>query len=179
MTPVGVSPNASRITNRCKCTRSSQSLTKMQSQAKCVRERVGVSQMCSMWARNGQKSHYTRAQLLFIASHTIPNIYVLEAHFLRTRGWSTPYIWTIRHTSNDYFSHLKHARAVRKRQDRTVRQPWPDGLRPDNLKHTSTDQVDLHGWTVRPPRPDVPWPRNQYCPGSNPEQSIVHSTKNI
>jgi hypothetical protein len=50
---LGVPPNASRITNGCKCTRNTQSLTWMQSQAKSVREWVGGSQLSSMYARNG------------------------------------------------------------------------------------------------------------------------------
>jgi hypothetical protein len=79
--------------------------------------------MCSMSARNGQESHHIRAQLLFIASHTIPIIYVLEAHFLCTRGWSTPYGRTVRLQVTTIFFRLKHARASEKRQDRTVRQP--------------------------------------------------------
>jgi hypothetical protein len=63
----GVPPSASRITNGCKCTRNSQSLTRMQSQARSVREWVRGSQMSSMCARNGQENPHTQAPLLFIA----------------------------------------------------------------------------------------------------------------
>jgi hypothetical protein len=84
----GVPPSASRITNGCKCTRNSQSLTRMQSQARSVREWVGGSQMSSICARK-----WTREP-----SHTSPpsiysppqnsNCYVELAQFLRTRGRS-------------------------------------------------------------------------------------------
>jgi hypothetical protein len=63
--------SASKITNGCKCTRSSQSLTRMQSQARSVRDWVRGSQMSSMYARNGQESPHIRAPLLFIASISI------------------------------------------------------------------------------------------------------------
>jgi hypothetical protein len=72
------------------------------------------------------------------------NRYVLEAHILRTRGRSAPYGRTVRHTSNNYNPHSKHVSAVRKSQAQTVRQPQPNGSRPIDLKHQSTDQVDLH-----------------------------------
>jgi hypothetical protein len=50
----GVPPSASKDHNGCKCTRTSQSLTRMQSQATSVRVWVRWSQMSSMCARNGQ-----------------------------------------------------------------------------------------------------------------------------
>jgi hypothetical protein len=81
---------------------------------------------------------------------------VLEAHILRTRVRSAPYGRTIHHTGNGYNSCLKLVSAVRKSQVRTVRQPRPDGSRPSNLKHQSTDQVDLHERTFRPSGLDDP-----------------------
>jgi hypothetical protein len=36
----------------------------------------------------------------------------------------------------------------------------------------------LDARTVRPPRPDGPRSGSKYCPGWNPGQSVVHSTKN-
>jgi hypothetical protein len=81
---LGVPPSASRITNGCKFTRNSQSLTRMQSQAKSVREWVGGSQMSSMCARNGQESPHTWAPLLFIAHLSNPtvmcNLHIFCAH---------------------------------------------------------------------------------------------------
>jgi hypothetical protein len=81
---LSVPPSASRITNGCKWTRNSQSLTRMQSQAKSVREWVGGSQMRSMCARNGQEGPHTRAPLLFIAHHSNPtvmyNLHIFCAH---------------------------------------------------------------------------------------------------
>jgi hypothetical protein len=71
---LGVPPSASRITNGCKCTRNTRSLTRMQSQAKSVREWVGGSQMSSMYARNGEESPHTWAPLLFIAPHSNPTV---------------------------------------------------------------------------------------------------------
>jgi hypothetical protein len=65
-----VPPSASKDHNGCKCTRTSQSLTRMQSQATSERVWVRGSQMSSMYARNGQESHRTRAPLLFIAPNT-------------------------------------------------------------------------------------------------------------
>jgi hypothetical protein len=50
----GVSPSASKDHKWCKCTRTSQSLTRMWSQATSVR--VRGSQMSSMYARRGQES---------------------------------------------------------------------------------------------------------------------------
>jgi hypothetical protein len=66
-----VTPSASKDHNGCKCTRSSQSLTRMQSQATSVRVWVRGSQMCSMYDRNGQESPHTWAPLLFIVPNTI------------------------------------------------------------------------------------------------------------
>jgi hypothetical protein len=71
---LGVPPSASRITEGCKCTRNLQSLTRMQSQAKSVREWVRGSQMSSMCARNSQERSHTRATLLFIVPHQIPTV---------------------------------------------------------------------------------------------------------
>jgi hypothetical protein len=78
---LGVPPSASRITEWCKCTRNPQSLTRMQSQAKSVREWVGGSQMSSMCARNSQESSLTRATLLFIAPHQIPTVMCKKHQF--------------------------------------------------------------------------------------------------
>jgi hypothetical protein len=68
----GVPPSASKDHNGWKCTRNSQSLTRMQYQATSVRVWVWVrgSQMSSMCARNGQEDPHTRAPLLFIAPNT-------------------------------------------------------------------------------------------------------------
>jgi hypothetical protein len=65
-----VPPSASKDHKECKCTRTSQSLTRMWSQATSVRIWVWGSQMSSMWARSGQESPHTRAPLLFIAHHS-------------------------------------------------------------------------------------------------------------
>jgi hypothetical protein len=65
-----VPPSALKDHNGCKCTRSSQSLTRMQSQATSVRVWLRGSQMSSMCARNGQESPHTKAPLLFIAPNT-------------------------------------------------------------------------------------------------------------
>jgi hypothetical protein len=65
-----VPPNASKDHNGCKCTRTSQSLTRMQSQATSVRVWVRGSQMSSMCARNGQECPHTRAPLIFVAPNT-------------------------------------------------------------------------------------------------------------
>jgi hypothetical protein len=62
-----VPPSASKDHKGCKCTRTSQSLTRMQSQATSVRVWVRGPQMSSMYARSGQESSHTRAPLLFIA----------------------------------------------------------------------------------------------------------------
>jgi hypothetical protein len=66
----GVSPSASEDHNECKCTRVSQSLTRMRSQSTSVSVWVGGSQMSSMCARNGQEGSHTRAPLIFIALNT-------------------------------------------------------------------------------------------------------------
>jgi hypothetical protein len=66
----GVPSSTSKDHNGCKCTRSSQSLTRMQSQATSMRVWVRGSQMSSMSARNGQESPHTWAPLLFIAPNT-------------------------------------------------------------------------------------------------------------
>jgi hypothetical protein len=66
----GVPPSVSKDHNGCKCTRNSQSLTRMQSQATSVRVWVRGSQMSSMCARNGQENPHTRAPLLYIAPNT-------------------------------------------------------------------------------------------------------------
>jgi hypothetical protein len=66
----GVPPSASKDHNECKCTRASQSLTRMRSQSTSVSIWVGGSQMSSMCARSGQESPHTRAPLLFIALNT-------------------------------------------------------------------------------------------------------------
>jgi hypothetical protein len=94
-----VPPSASRITNGCKCTRNSQSLTRMQPQAKSVREWVGGSQMSSMCARNGQERPHTRAPLLFVAHHSNPTVlckhHTFRAHADGPRpkpGWSNVHI---------------------------------------------------------------------------------------
>jgi hypothetical protein len=50
----GVPPSASKDHNECKCTRASQSLTRMQSQSTSVSVWMGGSQMSSMCARNVQ-----------------------------------------------------------------------------------------------------------------------------
>jgi hypothetical protein len=62
-----VPPSASKYHNGCKCTRSSQTLTRMQSQATSVRVWVRGSQMSSICARNSQENPHTRAPLIFIA----------------------------------------------------------------------------------------------------------------
>jgi hypothetical protein len=67
---LGVPPSASKDHNGCKCTRSSQSLTRMQSQATSVRVWVRGSQMSLMCSRNGQEDPHTWAPLLFIAPNT-------------------------------------------------------------------------------------------------------------
>ena len=112
---LGVPPSASRITKWCKCTRNPQSLTRMQSQAKSVREWVRGSQMSSMYARNGQESPHTWAPPLN-SSH-----YVQLAQLLRMRGRSALYDQTVQHTGNNFSSHLKHVSAVRKSQAQMVR----------------------------------------------------------
>jgi hypothetical protein len=78
---LGVPPSASKITNGCKCTRNTQSLTRMQSQAKSVRERVRGSPMSSMCARNGQERPHTRAPLLFIAHLSMLTVMCLKHTF--------------------------------------------------------------------------------------------------
>jgi hypothetical protein len=71
---LSVPPSASRITNGCKCNRSSQSLTRMQSKARSVTNWVRASQMSLMYARNGQGSPHTRDPLLFIATISILSV---------------------------------------------------------------------------------------------------------
>jgi hypothetical protein len=66
----GVPPSASKDHNECKCTRTSQSLTRMRSQLTSVSIWVGRSQMSSMCARSGQERPHTRAPLLFIAHNS-------------------------------------------------------------------------------------------------------------
>jgi hypothetical protein len=66
----GVPPSASKDHNECKCTRASQSLTRMRSQSTSVSIWVEGSQMSSMCARSGQESPHTQAPLLFIALNT-------------------------------------------------------------------------------------------------------------
>jgi hypothetical protein len=92
---LGVPPSASKITNGCKCTRNTQSLTRMQSQAKSVREWVRGSPMSSMCARNGQERPHTRAPLLFIAHLSMLTVMCLKHTFYAhangprpTVGWS-------------------------------------------------------------------------------------------
>jgi hypothetical protein len=63
-----VPPSASKDHNECKCTRASQSLTRMRSQSTSVSIWVGGSQMSLMCARSGQESPHTWAPLLFIAT---------------------------------------------------------------------------------------------------------------
>jgi hypothetical protein len=63
----GVPPSPSKDHKGCKCTRTSQSLTRMHSQATSVRVWVRGSQMSSMYARNGQERPHTWAPLLLIA----------------------------------------------------------------------------------------------------------------
>jgi hypothetical protein len=63
----GVPPSASKDHNGCKCTKTSQSLTRIQPQATSVRVWIRGSQMSSMCARNGQENPQTWAPLLFIA----------------------------------------------------------------------------------------------------------------
>jgi hypothetical protein len=70
-----VPPGALKDHNECKCTRASQSLTRMWSQSTSVIVWVEGSQMSSMCARSGQESPHTRAPLLFIALNT--NIVVM------------------------------------------------------------------------------------------------------
>jgi hypothetical protein len=65
-----------------------------------------------------------------------------------------PYGRMIRRTSNNYNYHFKPISAVKKSQARMVRQPQPNGSVPGNLKHHSTDEVDLHAWNIRPIGPD-------------------------
>jgi hypothetical protein len=60
----GVPSSASKDHKGCKCTRTSQSLTRMRSQAKSVRVWIRGSQMSSMYARSGQGSPHTWAPLL-------------------------------------------------------------------------------------------------------------------
>jgi hypothetical protein len=67
-----------------------------------------------------------------------------------------PYSWMVRRTSNNYNSYLKPVSVVGKSQARTVHQPLTDSSGPGNLKHKSTDYVDLHVRTVRPTGPDGP-----------------------
>jgi hypothetical protein len=66
----GVPPSASKDHKECKCTITSQSLTRMRSQATSVRVWVRGSQMSSMCARSGQESPHTRAPLLYIARNS-------------------------------------------------------------------------------------------------------------
>jgi hypothetical protein len=66
----GVPPSASKDHNGCICTRSSQSLTRIESQATSVRLWVRGKQMSSMCARNCQDDPHTRAPLLFIDPNT-------------------------------------------------------------------------------------------------------------
>jgi hypothetical protein len=66
----GVPPSASKDHKECKCTRTSQSLTRMRSQATSMRVWVGGSQMSSMCSRSGQEWHRTRVPLLFIAHNS-------------------------------------------------------------------------------------------------------------
>lgn len=63
----GVPPSASKDHNECKCTRASQSLTRMRSQSTSVNIWVEGSQMSSMCARSGQENPHTQVPLLFIA----------------------------------------------------------------------------------------------------------------
>jgi hypothetical protein len=65
-----VPPSASKDHNECKCTRASQSLTRMLSQSTSVSIWVGGSKMCSMCARSGEENPHTQAPLLFIALNT-------------------------------------------------------------------------------------------------------------
>jgi hypothetical protein len=65
-----VPPSASKDHNECKCTRASQSLTRMWSQSTSVSIWVRGSQMSSMCARSGQESSHTRAPHLFIGLNT-------------------------------------------------------------------------------------------------------------
>jgi hypothetical protein len=58
-------------------------------QARDASERGRLTSMCSMYAKNGQKSYLTRAPQLFIAP-TKTNCYGQTIPFLRTRGQSTP-----------------------------------------------------------------------------------------
>jgi hypothetical protein len=71
----GVPPSASKDHKWCKCSRTSQSLTRMWFQATSVRVWVRGSQMSSMYARSGQERPHTRAPLLFIAHNS--NIVVM------------------------------------------------------------------------------------------------------
>jgi hypothetical protein len=66
----GVPPSASKDHNECKCTRASQSLTRMQSQSTSANIWVEGSQMSSMCARSGQERPHTQAALLFIVLNT-------------------------------------------------------------------------------------------------------------
>jgi hypothetical protein len=63
-------PSASKDHKECKCTRTSQSLTRMRSQATSVSVCVGGSQISSMCARSGQERPHTRAPFLFIAHNS-------------------------------------------------------------------------------------------------------------
>jgi hypothetical protein len=91
----GLPPSASKDHNECKCTRVSQSLTKMWSQSSSVSVWVEGSQMSSTCPRNGQERLHTRATLVFIAPQHICSRYVQLAQIMRTRGWSAPYGRTV------------------------------------------------------------------------------------
>jgi hypothetical protein len=65
------------------------------------------------------------------------NHYVLEAHILRTRGRSAIQVTAIILVRNTLV-------LSEKSQSQMVRQPQSNGPRPVNLKHQSTDQVDLN-----------------------------------
>jgi hypothetical protein len=80
--------------------------------------------------------------------------YVQLAQLLRKRERSAPYGRTVRRTCNGYNSCLKSVIGVRKSQAQMVCQPRENGLGPSNLNCHSTDQVEIHGRTVRPTVPD-------------------------
>jgi hypothetical protein len=88
-----------------------------------------------------------------IYSHPLfSNSYVQVAHLLGTRGQYALYGRTVRRTRNDNFYHLKCVRAIIK--GRSIRSANPGQTVRDltTKSHQSTNQIDLHGQIVCPPR---------------------------
>jgi hypothetical protein len=138
-----VPPSASKITKGCKCTRSTQSLARMQSQAKSVREWVGGSQMSSMCARNGQESSHTRAPLSIYSPLLKSNRYEQKTQILRTRGRSRPRAGRSTIHITAIFS-FEIYQSCQKSKVRTVRPLGPDYPRTGNMEHQSSDQMEFN-----------------------------------